>query len=132
MEYVTLAVNGTLMRGLPLEPHLTEVGAVFIQERLTERCYRLWSVEDDHPAMLRVPREDPRAVRVAVEVWQVPLEGLARILMGEPEGLTVGKVLLENGETVLGVLGEPEAIRGQKEISEFGGWRAYLHALSLQ
>lgn len=131
MEYVKLAVNGTLMRGLPLASHLTEVGAVFFQEQRTARCYRLWSIGDDHPAMLRVSREDPKAVRVEVEVWQVPPKGLAGILMGEPEGLTVGKVLLETGETVLGVLGEPEAVKGEKEISEFGGWRAYLQSLEV-
>jgi len=32
----------------------------------------------------------------------------------------------ENGETVLGVIAEPELLRGMKEISSFGGWRKYL------
>jgi hypothetical protein len=35
-------------------------------------------------------------------------------------------VRLEDGETVLGVIAEPELLRGMKEISAYGGWRKYL------
>ena len=36
-----------------------------------------------------------------------------------------GKVKLTDGSEVLGVLGEPILCAGQKEITSFGGWRAY-------
>lgn len=78
---------------------------------------------------LRVDPADPQAVSVAVEVWQVPAAGLASVLMKEPEGLSVGKVALFDGEVVLGVIGEPELVRGQKEISSYGGWRSYIASL---
>lgn len=129
MESVKLAVNGTLMRGLPLEKNLLDAGAVFLREAATASCYRLWSIDDRNPAMLRVAPEDPYAVSVAVEVWQVPAGGLASVLMKEPEGLSVGKVTLSDGETVLGVIGEPELVRGKKEISSYGGWRSYIATL---
>lgn len=129
MESVKLAVNGTLMRGLPLEKNLLDAGAVFLREAATAPCYRLWSIDDRNPAMLRVAPEDPRAVSVAVEVWQVPAAGLASVLMKEPEGLSVGKVTLSDGETVLGVIGELELVRGKKEISSYGGWRSYIAML---
>ena len=80
-------------------------------------------------AMLRVSPEDPAAVSVAVEVWQVPAAGLASVLVKEPEGLSVGKVTLSDGEVVLGVIGEPELLHGMKEISSFGGWRNYIASL---
>ena len=38
MEFVKLAVNGTLMRGLPLEKNLLEAGAVFEREAATGKC----------------------------------------------------------------------------------------------
>ena len=117
MDHVKLAVNGTLMRGLPLEKNLFDAGAVFLREAATAPCYRLWSIDDNNPAMLRVPSDDPCAVSVAVEVWQVPAAGLASVLMKEPAGLSVGKVPLSDGEVVLGVIGEPELVRGRKEIS---------------
>jgi len=50
---------------------------------------------------------------------------LASILSKEPAGLSIGKVTLESGDETLGVLAEPILCEGQREISEFGGWRAY-------
>ena len=121
-ETVLLAVNGTLMRGLELNPNLLAVSAIFIRETTTEPTYRLWSINDRHPAMIRVK---DGGVSVAVEVWAVPPAGLASILLKEPSGLSIGKVKLADGSEVLGVLGEPALCEGQKEITSFRGWRAY-------
>jgi hypothetical protein len=122
METALLAVNGTLMRGLELNPNLIAVGATFVREDATEPCYRLWSIDDRHPAMIRTPGE---GAVIAVEVWNVPLAGLAKVLLSEPPGLAIGKVALADGTVVLGVLGEPFLCAGRREITEFGGWRAY-------
>ena len=35
---------------------------------------------------------------------------------------------LEDGGEVLGVLGEPALCEGQREITEYKGWRAYIAA----
>jgi gamma-glutamylcyclotransferase (GGCT)/AIG2-like uncharacterized protein YtfP len=121
-ETVLIAVNGTLMRGLELNPNLLAVGATFIRETQTESAYRLWSINDRHPAMVRVKTG---GIAVAVEVWAVPPAGLAALLLKEPPGLSIGKVKLADGSEVLGVLGEPVLCDGQKEITSFGGWRAY-------
>ena len=121
---VLLAVNGTLMRGLKLNPNMVAAKATFVRETMTEPAYRLWTINDEHPAMLRVT--DGTGVKVAVEVWSVPAAGLAGILLNEPPGLCVGKVQLEDGSIVLGVLGEPALVEGHREITAYGGWRAYL------
>ncbi|SRR5207247_7250005 len=122
---VNLAVNGTLMRGLELNANMINAGAVFVRETTTAPTYRLWSINDRHPAMIRVASG---GVAVAVEVWAVSPEGLAKILLQEPSGLCVGKVKLADGEEVLGVIGEPLLVEGQREISSYGGWRAYIAA----
>ena len=124
-ETVLLAVNGTLMRGLELNPNLLAVGAVFVRETTTEPAYRLWSIHDRHPAMVRVKTG---GVAVAIEVWAVPPAGLVSILLKEPPGLCIGKIKLADGSEVFGVLGEPVLCEGQKEITSFGGWRAYTAA----
>jgi hypothetical protein len=124
---VRLAVNGTLMRGLALNGNLLAAGATFDRETTTVPTYRLWSIDDRHPAMLRATRGGRPIV---VEVWDVPAAGLTAVLLGEPPGLCVGKVRLAGGEEVLGVLGEPALCEGQREITEYGGWRAYLAARS--
>lgn len=123
-DAIYLAVNGTLMRGLELNPNLLNVGAMFVKEAHTEPVYRLWSINDVHPAMVRVAEG---GVSVALEVWSVPAAGLAAILLQEPPGLCIGKVKLADGEEVLGVLGEPILCDGQREITAFGSWRAYLN-----
>jgi gamma-glutamylcyclotransferase (GGCT)/AIG2-like uncharacterized protein YtfP len=120
---INLAVNGTLMRGLELNANMLGAGATFVREARTVPAYRLWSIGDRHPAMIRVASG---GVSVAVEVWAVPPDGLAKILRQEPPGLCIGKVTLSDGEEVLGVLGEPLLCEGQREISQHGGWRAYV------
>jgi gamma-glutamylcyclotransferase (GGCT)/AIG2-like uncharacterized protein YtfP len=121
-----LAVNGTLMRGLELNPNLLSVGASFVREAKTAPCYRLWSIQDRHPAMMRFLRG---GAEIALEVWRVPPAGLASVLLKEPAGLAIGKVLLSDGEEVLGVLGEAFLCEGQREITAHGGWRAYTATL---
>ncbi|MEA3211906.1 MAG: hypothetical protein QOE70_4963 [Chthoniobacter sp.] len=113
------------MRGLELNPNLLEVGAEFVREDRTVAAYRLYSINDRHPAMVRVPAG---GVSVAVEVWSVPPQGLASILVKEPAGLCIGKVRLLSGAEMLGVVAEPILCEGQREISELGGWRAYRAA----
>lgn len=122
-----LAVNGTLMRGLVLNPNLLNVGAKFDYEAQTEPAYRLWSIGDKYPAMIRVATG---GVAIAVEVWTVPAAGLGVILSQEPPGLAIGKVKLADGAIVLGVIGEPLTVEGQKEITQFGGWRAYQESFN--
>ncbi len=124
-DFVKLAVNGTLMRGLELNPNMLAVNAKFLREARTESAYRLWSINDVHPAMLRVA---DGGVSVDVEVWDVPPQGLADILLKEPPGLSIGKVKLDDSEVVLGVLGEAILCHSGKEITHHGGWRAYLKA----
>jgi len=121
-----LAVNGTLMRGLELNPNLLNAKATFEREAKTEPSYRIWSIDDKYPAMIKV---SAGGVGVAVEVWKVPLAGLGIILSQEPPGLAIGKVILHDGEEVLGVIGEPLTVEGEKEITAYGGWRAYMETV---
>jgi len=123
-----IAVNGTLMRGLVLNPNLIEVGATFVREDATAPCYRLWTVGDRHPAMIRTT--DGSGTAVLVEVWEIPLEGLASVLAKEPAGLTIGKVLLADQSEMLGVVGEPFLVENEREITEFAGWRAYTDSVN--
>ena len=126
-EAVLLAVNGTLMRGLELNGNLLRAGAHFVREAQTASEYRLYSIGDVHPAMLRA-KEGGKAI--AVELWELPAGGLASILQAEPVGLCIGKVALAGGEEVLGVLGEPWLCERRLEITAHGGWHGYLASKS--
>lgn len=124
-DAVQLAVNGTLMRGLELNGNLLRAGARFVREARTLPSYRLWSIGDVHPAMLRVSQG---GTAIALEIWEVPEAALSGILQSEPAGLCIGKVALEDGSELLGVLGEPWLCETGREITKHGGWREYLAA----
>jgi gamma-glutamylcyclotransferase (GGCT)/AIG2-like uncharacterized protein YtfP len=120
-----LAVNGTLMRGLELNGNLVGAGARFVREAKTAPEYRLYSVRDCHPAMLRA-RQGGAAI--SLEIWEIPASGIAAVLRSEPAGLCIGKITLEDGAQVLGVLAEPWLCETAPEITRHGGWREYLSA----
>ena len=124
-DKVLLAVNGTLMRGLELENNLKEVGASFIKESQTEKAYRLFSIDDRYPAMIK----DPNGASIDVEVYELTLEAMQMVLAKEPEGLTIEKIKLIDCQEVYGVVGQSFIIKNRKEITSYGGWRNYIKEL---
>lgn len=121
-ETIYLAVNGTLMRGLELNKNMLAAKAVFVREATTEATYRLFSINDLYPAMMRVKTGGSA---IALEIWAVPPAGLASILLNEPPGLCIGKVRLNDGSEVLGVVGESLCCEQGQDITRYGGWRNY-------
>lgn len=115
-----LFVNGTLMRDLALHDNLR--GAPLVRETRTAPRYRLFSIGDVHPGMYEV---DASGVAVEGELYELTQETLDHVVAGEPSGLYVGEVRLEDGSVVPGVLCTPELTIGQREISDWRGWRAY-------
>ena len=119
-----LFVNGTLMRRLPLHANLE--GADFLGEARTAPVYRLYSIEDRHPGMFEVGQG---GVSVAGELYRVPDEVWRRVEAGEPPNLYRGRVRLADGREVLGILYPRELAEGRhRDISAYGGWRAYWAA----
>ena len=117
-----LAVNGTLMRGLELENNLKAVSAIFIKESQTEKAYRLFSIDDKYPAMVK----DAKGSAIDVELYEISEQGMQDVLSKEPEGLTIKEITLIDGSKVQGVVGLPFIIENRKEITNYGGWRNYL------
>ena len=119
-----LFVNGTLMRGLPLNPNLD--GATFLGEFRTAPRYRIFSIGDVHPGMFEVDEAAGEVgISVPGELYDLPDEVWQRVEAGEPPGLYRGPVELEDGRVVPGILFPREMTAGHREITEFGGWRAY-------
>ena len=121
-DTLLLAVNGTLMRGLALENNLKSVGAHFIKETKTAPCYRLFSINNAYPAMIK----DEKGASIALELYEISAEGMQSVLSKEPEGLTIEKITLIDQKEVYGVTGLPFIIENRKEITSFGGWRNYI------
>ena len=107
--------------------------STFIREDRTMPEYRLYSINDVHPAMVRIPANATNGVSVVVEIWCVPADGLGTLLEQEPPGLSIGEARLMDNSTVLGVIAEPALLVGMKDISIFdGNWREYIAQTGLQ
>ncbi len=124
---IELVVNGTLMRGLELNHNLLELGAEFVEETLTAPLYRLWSINDQYPAMQRSSIGE----QISLEIWSINPANIGELLSREPAGLSVGKILLADNREVLGILGESYLCEGKQEITHFGGWRNFTNQLSI-
>ncbi|SRR5713226_4074439 len=110
------------MRGQPAHENLE--GAEFIEEVRTAPRYRLYSIGDRYPAMIR---DDANGISVAAELYRVPDDAWPGIRDAEPPGLYRGPVELEDGRMVEGMLGgEKFVARNGTDISGHGGWSAYL------
>lgn len=115
--------NGTVMRGQPAHANLE--GATFLEDVRTADAYRLYTIGDRHPAMIR---DDDRGASITAELYEVPDDVWPGIRDTEPPGLYRGPVELDDGRAVDGMLGEPELVAGPEadEITAYGGWREYL------
>jgi gamma-glutamylaminecyclotransferase len=119
-----LFVNGTLMRGLALNKNLD--GAEFLGEFRTAPCYRIFSIGDVHPGMFEVA---DGGISVPGEMYRMPDDVWQRVEAGEPPHLYKGPVKLSDGTIVDGILFPRDLAEAHhREITEFGGWRAYMAA----
>ena len=120
----TLYVNGTLMRGFPLNKNLE--GAEYLGTFLTQPCYRIFSIDDVHPGMYEAAEG---GVAVEGELYRMSDEILAKVEAGEPPNLYCGPVRLADGRVVDGILYPEDKIKPEHvEISRYGGWRGYIAA----
>ncbi|MFF1398885.1 allophanate hydrolase [Streptomyces sp. NPDC058287] len=125
-----LAVIGAHLSGQPLNGQLLAVGGRLVRTTTTARAYRLYALDTlpPKPGLIRVGTSGGGGT-VEAEVWQLPAEGLGRFLSALPRPMALGSVELADGSFVTGFLCEPEAVEGAREITSYGGWRAYLAAL---
>ena len=76
------------------------------------------------PGLLRV--DSGKGAGIEVEVWGLPVGAFGRFADAVPPPLSIGTVVLADGRAVKGFLVEAAATASARDISSFGGWRAYL------
>ena len=125
-----IAVAGAHMYGLPLSSQLTDQGARPIRRTLTAPLYRFYELPSAgvrRPGLVRV--HDGGAA-IEVELWEIAPEALGALLGKIPAPLVLGRVELQDGSDVTGFLCEAYAVDDAIDITEHGGWRAYLGTLT--
>ena len=138
---IELVVVGAHMTGLPLNAELVAAGGVLRRPVRTAPHYRLYALPGGPPrrpgllrvshggAMGEVGTERGPGASIEAELWALPPDGWARVVSGIPAPLCVGTVLLDDGAAPKGFLAEADGLVAALEITEFGGWRAYLASL---
>jgi allophanate hydrolase len=125
---IKIAVVGAHLTGQPLNHQLTEEQGVLVRACKTSPIYRLYALVGGSipkPGLLR-QREGEVGYAIEVEVWALPPAGFGRFVANIPSPLGIGTLVLEDGEEVKGFICEPFALTNAPEISDLGGWRAYL------
>jgi allophanate hydrolase len=125
-----LAVAGAHLRGLPLNPQLVERGARFVAEVHSAAAYRLYTFTDGSIRKPGMVRAAEGGIRVPLELWDLPEAAWGSFMALIPHPLGLGRVELEDGAWVTGFLMEASAIPRCVDITQHGGWKAYLEALA--
>jgi allophanate hydrolase len=125
-DHVILAVVGAHLRGLPLNAQLLDRRSRFVRQCRTAPAYRLYELQGSVPRKPGLVRVLDCGVAIDVELWEMPIEKFGDFVEGIPPPLSIGTILLENGESTKGFLCEPTALPGAHDISHYGGWRRFL------
>jgi len=123
---VRVAVCGAHLSGLPLNGQLTRLGAVLVKATQTAPQYRLYALPGTTPPKPGLVRVAEQGAAIAVEVWELPAAAYGHFVAAIPAPLGIGTVALEDGSSVQSFLCEAVAVTGAKDVTAFGGWRAYL------
>lgn len=123
-DKMAMVVCGAHLDGLALNNQLRQRGATLLKATRSAPHYRLYALADGkRPGMVRA-REQGAAI--AVEVWDVPHSEVGSFLAGIPAPLGLGKIELEDGRWLTGFICEEYGLQDARDITEFGGWRAWL------
>jgi allophanate hydrolase len=126
-DEIALAVVGAHLTGMPLNGELRNAGARLLETTSTAADYQLYALEGGgvaKPGLVRVNAGE--GARIEVEVWAMPAAAFGRFVGALPSPMAIGTLRLADGRRVKGFLVEPAATAGCRDISSFGGWRAYL------
>ena len=126
-DRVRVAVCGAHLQGLPLNGQLTARGARLVRATQTAPEYRLYALPGGPPLRPALVR-DAAGRCIEVEIWEMPAAELASFLDGIGAPLGLGKLRLVDGSLENGFICEHAGVAHARDISEFGGWRAYLAA----
>jgi allophanate hydrolase len=126
---IPVAVVGAHMKELPLNGQLTELGGRFERATQTAAHYRLYALTGGPPQRPGLLRAAEGGAAIDLEVWSLPTGAFGSFVAAIPAPLGIGTIELADGSTVQGFVCEAYATATARDITAFGGWRAYLKSL---
>jgi len=88
------------------------------------KFYALNGTTPPKPGLLRVA--DGTGAEIALEIWALSAANFGTFVASLPEPMSIGTLRLADGSSVKGFLVEAKATENARDITSFGGWRAYM------
>jgi allophanate hydrolase len=125
-DEIAIAVVGAHLSGMALNGELAALGGRLLEEAVTAPDYQFYalSTTPPKPGMLRV--EAGAGSQIKLELWALSAAAFGKFVAAIPPPLSIGTIRLADGRSVKGFIVEPAAINGARDISGFGGWRAFM------
>jgi allophanate hydrolase len=125
-DEIAIAVVGAHLSGMVLNGELKALRGRLLEATSTAPDYKLYALgtTPPKPGMLRV--EAGTGSSIQLEVWALPAAAFGEFVAAIPPPLSIGTIRLADGRDVKGFIVEPAGIAGASDISEYGGWRAFM------
>jgi allophanate hydrolase len=125
-DEIAIAVVGAHLSGMALNGELKALGGRLLEQATTAPDYKLYALETTppKPGMLRVAAG--AGASIELEIWALPAAAFGKFVASVPPPLSIGTVRLADGRGVKGFIVEAADVDGAREISQFGGWRAFV------
>jgi len=125
-DEIAIAVVGAHLSGMALNGELKALGGRLLEAARTAADYKLYALKTTppKPGMLRVAAGTGSSIEL--EVWALSPAAFAKFVAAVPPPLSIGTVRLADGRGVKGFIVETADVDGAREISAFGGWRAFV------
>src|SRR5229473_396280 len=125
-DEIAIAVVGAHLSGMALNCELKALGGRLLEAATTAPDYRLYALPTmpPKPGMLRV--EKGAGSSIELELWALSAAAFGKFVAAIPPPLSIGTVRLADGRGVKGFIVEPADVDGARDISAFGGWRAFV------
>jgi len=127
---VRVAVVGAHLTGMPLNFQLLNRDAVLVEQTTSASHYRLYALPGTVPPKPGLARVATDGAEIIVELWDVPQARFGEFVAEIPPPLGIGNLELADGRWVKGFICEPYVLEGARDITGFGGWRAFIASLA--
>jgi len=125
-DEIAVAVVGAHLSGMALNGELLALGGRLLKPDKTAPDYQLYALDTKpaKPGMLRVAAGNGSSIEL--EIWALPAAAFGNFVAAIPPPLSIGTVRLADGSGVKGFIVEAADVSGARDISSFGGWRAFV------
>jgi len=125
-DEIPIAVVGAHLSGMALNGELKALNAKLIEATKTAPDYKLHALKTTppKPGLLRV--ESGKGASIELEIWSLSSSAFGKFVDAIPAPMAIGTVRLADGRSVKGFLVEPEGLGEARDITAYGGWRAYM------